>query len=104
MPQLPTAYAARFGNETSIGGTGAGAGTAMCLVVGAPRARSGSLDSPDADAIGEATHEILAQRELLERDPLVRLVCLRDVTWPADDRRDTGVMEKRRLATEGNLA
>src|SRR3989442_6073923 len=66
--------------------------------------RRRASDSRDADAIGQATHEFLAPRKLLERHPLVGLMCLRDVTRPANDRRNTGVMEERRLAAEGNLA
>src|SRR6202521_1033699 len=101
MPRLPAACAARPGNATSIGGAGAGARAAMRFD---ERAWAARLGSSDADAIGEAAHECLAQRELLERHPLVRVMRLRDVTRPADDRRDAGVMEKRRLAAEGNLA
>src|SRR5262249_45721510 len=60
--------------------------------------------SCSADAIGESAHECLALLELLQRDPLVGLMRLGDVSGPADDRRDAGVVKQRCFAAEGYLA
>src|SRR3569833_1654069 len=57
-----------------------------------------------AKMAGEPLHERFAARELVQSHPLVRLVRLLDVAGPAQDRRDSRIVEQRSLAAERHLA
>src|SRR5436309_16051046 len=102
MPVLPAACGARSGNATSIGGVDAG--DSAIAIKSSCAKRCATSGSCRAKSVGEATHQCLTQRELLERDPLVRLMRLLDVSWSTDNGGDVRVVEQSRFAAKRYLA
>src|SRR5262245_58610983 len=103
MPVLPSAQRSSCGNATSITGTRIGlrrlVATMGSLILTAPLRWSGN-----ADVRREPLHERLALAQLVERHPLVRLGCLRDVSRAAEHRRYRRIVEYRCFAAERHLS